>query len=182
VTTANRIQQFVDEQVSRSPYHLTIQTISTSHRFQITKPFNLDLLGLSMIANNFMGCRASTPMNSPHTVASAATEDLLIPMKISQSLDTSLFITTGMLGVGGFGRVFAGTCLRNNHWYAIKEIKKVSRFCCFHLRNVHLLKTTVQSEVMKHRSGVAMIFGELNAMSKLNHPFIINLNFAFQDR
>lgn len=85
-----------------------------------------------------MGCKASSPMNPP----TSCSIDEIIPSKEPQSLDTSLFITTGMLGVGGFGRVFAGTCLRNNQWYAIKEIKKVSV-----LRSViHLINWTLSSE------------------------------------
>lgn len=78
-----------------------------------------------MIASNFMGCKASSPMNNPSCIVTTTNDDVVTTLKEPQSLDTSLFITTGMLGVGGFGRVFAGTCLRNNQWYAIKEIKKV---------------------------------------------------------
>ena len=38
-----------------------------------------------------------------------------------------------------------------------------------------------QTELMKHKSGPSMIIGEMNAMSLVNHPFIINLHFAFHD-
>ncbi|RYH28587.1 hypothetical protein EON65_11635 [archaeon] len=41
-------------------------------------------------------------------------------------LNKSHFVTAGVLGEGGFGKVMTGTCIKNNEWYAIKEIDKVS--------------------------------------------------------
>lgn len=36
---------------------------------------------------------------------------------------------------------------------------------------------------MKHKSGLAMIFGELEAMSRVEqHPFIVSLHLAYHDR
>jgi hypothetical protein len=35
---------------------------------------------------------------------------------------------------------------------------------------------------VKHKCGVAMIMGELAAMRKVEHPFVINLQLAFQDK
>ena len=40
-------------------------------------------------------------------------------------LNKSLFISAGLLGEGGFGKVFAGMFVKNSQWYAVKEIKKV---------------------------------------------------------
>lgn len=34
---------------------------------------------------------------------------------------------------------------------------------------------------MKHKTGVTMLFGEINAMKRLDHPAVINLHFAFND-
>jgi hypothetical protein len=36
---------------------------------------------------------------------------------------------------------------------------------------------------MKHKSGLAMIFGELEAMSRVEqHPLIVSLHLAYHDR
>eukprot|EP00597_Dinobryon_sp_UTEXLB2267_P008507 CAMPEP_0170091414 /NCGR_PEP_ID=MMETSP0019_2-20121128/25023_1 /TAXON_ID=98059 /ORGANISM="Dinobryon sp., Strain UTEXLB2267" /LENGTH=259 /DNA_ID=CAMNT_0010311303 /DNA_START=129 /DNA_END=906 /DNA_ORIENTATION=- len=51
---------------------------------------------------------------------------------------------------------------RTQQWHAVKEIVKV--------------------ELVKHRTGLAMIMGELRALKKVDHPLIISLHFAFQDR
>jgi hypothetical protein len=40
-------------------------------------------------------------------------------------VDKTQFITAGVLGEGGFGKVLTGMMLKNGSWYAIKEIKKV---------------------------------------------------------
>jgi serine/threonine protein kinase len=96
-----------------------------------------------------MGCSESMMSISTH------------PENASQ-VDKCHFISTGVLGEGGFGRVVAAMCIRNGNWYAVKEINKF--------------------ELVKHKCGVSMIFGELAAMKKVDHPFVINLQLAFQDR
>lgn len=36
---------------------------------------------------------------------------------------------------------------------------------------------------MKHKSGHAMIFGELDAMSRVEqHPFVVSMHLAYHDR
>ncbi len=45
--------------------------------------------------------------------------------KIQPSLSKSMFVSTGILGEGGFGKVLAAMFVKNGQWYAIKEIKKV---------------------------------------------------------
>mmetsp|Transcript_30899 Transcript_30899/g.44386 ORF Transcript_30899/g.44386 Transcript_30899/m.44386 type:complete len:298 (-) Transcript_30899:1041-1934(-) len=63
---------------------------------------------------------------------------------------------------GGFGKVMTAKYDRTQQWHAVKEIVKV--------------------ELVKHRTGLAMIMGELRALKKVDHPLIISLHFAFQDR
>ncbi len=73
-----------------------------------------------------MGCNISSMLSSIASDSQQSSTAHAYHNKNVHTIDTSLFITTGLLGVGGFGRVFAGTCIRNSKWYAIKEIKKVS--------------------------------------------------------
>lgn len=44
------------------------------------------------------------------------------------TVDKSQFIVAGLLGEGGFGKVLTGMFVKTGHWFAIKEIKKVSIF------------------------------------------------------
>lgn len=49
--------------------------------------------------------------------------------------DKNHFVSTGVLGEGGFGRVVAAMFVRTGNWYAVKEINKVSEsflisWCC----------------------------------------------------
>eukprot|EP01031_Cornospumella_fuschlensis_P028083 gene28083-33914_t len=87
--------------------------------------------------------------------------EVKVPEPPVDILNKGHFVTAGVLGEGGFGKVMTGTCIKNNEWYAIKEIDKVN--------------------LMKHKTGVTMLFGEINAMKRLDHPAIINLHFAFND-
>lgn len=40
-----------------------------------------------------------------------------------------MFVVNGVIGEGGFGRVLTALFVKNNNWYAIKEIKKVKWYC-----------------------------------------------------
>jgi serine/threonine protein kinase len=73
-----------------------------------------------------------------------------------------LFVSTEILGEGGFGKVLSTMFVKNGKWYATKEIRKI--------------------EAVKGPTGIAMLFGELTALKRLDHPFIINLHIAFQTR
>ena len=57
--------------------------------------------------------------------------------------------------------VLSGMYMRNKEWYAVKEINKYN--------------------LLQHKTGLDMIFGELCALQKLRHPFIVRLNAAFHD-
>jgi serine/threonine protein kinase len=71
------------------------------------------------------------------------------------------FIFNALIGEGGFGLVLSGMYMRNKEWYAVKEINKYN--------------------LLQHKTGLDMIFGELCALQKLRHPFIVRLNAAFHD-
>lgn len=42
------------------------------------------------------------------------------------TVDKNHFVSTGVLGEGGFGRVVAAMYVKTGNWYAVKEINKVS--------------------------------------------------------
>jgi hypothetical protein len=46
-------------------------------------------------------------------------------------VDKNHFISTGLLGEGGFGRVVAAMFVKNSNWYAVKEINKVNNYLIF---------------------------------------------------
>ena len=44
-----------------------------------------------------------------------------------KEINQKMFIVNGLIGEGGFGRVMTGLFIKNNQWYAVKEVKKVSK-------------------------------------------------------
>lgn len=40
-------------------------------------------------------------------------------------LSRKMFVINGLIGEGGFGKVWAATLPQNGKWYAVKEINKV---------------------------------------------------------
>lgn len=60
---------------------------------------------------SYMGCHHSLPQDTS--------------TKMQPHLSKSMFVSTGILGEGGFGKVLAGMFVKNGQWYAIKQIKKV---------------------------------------------------------
>ena len=74
----------------------------------------------------------------------------------------SSFILSIIVGEGGFGRVVSAMYTPTREWLAIKEINKYN--------------------LMKHKTGLQMIYSELKILSKIDHNFIIRLHFAFTDR
>jgi len=78
-------------------------------------------------------------------------------------LDSDMFVIQGLIGEGGFGKVLSATFMQTGKWYAVKEINKVS--------------------LLKHKSGLSMIMGELEALKRVDkHPFIVSLHLAYHDR
>lgn len=69
----------------------------------------------------FVGCVAPEPTDVSYIEPAAL-------------INKSHFITAGVLGEGGFGKVMTGTCTKNSEWYAIKEIDKVCHDCLLFTR------------------------------------------------
>ena len=65
-----------------------------------------------------------------------------------------------IIGRGGFGKVWKVRLKKNNELFALKEMSKV--------------------KIIDRRSEIS-IMSERNLLSKLHHPFIVNMYFAFQD-
>jgi serine/threonine protein kinase len=63
------------------------------------------------------------------------------------------------LGSGAFGKVFLARHIATNKMYALKALKK---------------KTLILKKQLKYA------ISEANVLKKANHPFIINLHYAFQ--
>jgi len=61
---------------------------------------------------------------------------------------------------GAFGRVFGVTCMKTLRSYALKEVRK--------------------DKVLLQDFGLERLFGELNSLMSLDHPFVTKLSFAFQ--
>lgn len=79
------------------------------------------------------------------------------------TVDRSHFYFAKVIGTGGFGTVMSAMHTEYHSWFAVKQINKV--------------------ELMKHKSGLDMIMGELNAWKAVSHHhYVADLHFAFQDR
>ncbi len=66
-----------------------------------------------------------------------------------------------VIGKGGFGKVWSVQFKRNRKIYAMKEMMK--------------------SKIIAKKS-IHSVLNERQLLSKLKHPFIVNMNYAFQDR
>ena len=66
-----------------------------------------------------------------------------------------------VIGKGGFGKVWKVEMKKTNRLYAMKEMLKC--------------------RVISKRS-VTSVMNERKLLSSLKHPFIVNMNYAFQDR
>lgn len=80
---------------------------------------------------------------------------------ISQSVNKNSFSYLYPIGRGGFGKVWKVEMKRAKELYAMKEMQKL--------------------RVISKRS-VHSVMNERKILEVLNHPFIVNMHFAFQDR
>ena len=65
------------------------------------------------------------------------------------------------IGKGGFGKVWKVYMKKTSEVYAMKEMFK--------------------AKVIKKKS-INSVMNERNLLAKIRHPFLINMNYAFQDR
>ena len=75
-------------------------------------------------------------------------------------LSSNSFEFKFVIGRGGFGKVWQVKMKQNNKYFALKEMSKVKI-------------------IDKHSE--ENIKGERILLSKLHHPFIVNMHYAFQD-
>ena len=83
-------------------------------------------------------------------------------MSEPSSISKNSFAFDAVIGEGGFGKVLSGVFLKDKKWYAVKEINKY--------------------DIMQHKTALNMIYGELDALKKINYVFITGLQSAFHDR
>ena len=84
-----------------------------------------------------------------------------IPHLQNQVITKDNFMFHSQIGEGGFGKVVAAMLVHNKRWVAIKCINKF--------------------ELLKHKTGADMLFGEIQALQRLKHAYIVDFKFSFQD-
>ena len=77
-----------------------------------------------------------------------------------EKIDRNSFNIISLIGTGGFSKVWEVKWKKNGMLFAMKEMSKAR---------------IIDSQAIKP------IIIERNVLSKLNHPFIVNLHFSFQD-
>ena len=81
------------------------------------------------------------------------------------TLSEDEFVKAGKLGQGGFGEVslqrYRYRCTRDvpHVWFAVKEMRK--------------------KKILGTKKGLQMLWGELHALKRLDHAFVVRLHFAF---
>ena len=79
----------------------------------------------------------------------------------SESINKNSFEYISIIGRGGFGKVWKVESKKLNKLYAMKEMSKI--------------------KIIDKKSEKS-IKSERNLLSKMNHPFIINMHYSFQDK
>jgi serine/threonine protein kinase len=77
-----------------------------------------------------------------------------------EKIDRNSFHIISLIGAGGFSKVWEVKWKKNGKLFAMKEMSKAR---------------------IIDRKSVKSILAEREILSKMNHPFIINLHFSFQD-
>ena len=76
-------------------------------------------------------------------------------------LSANLFEFKYVIGKGGFGKVWKVLLKKTNQYYALKEMSK--------------------AKIIDKKSEKSIRY-ERDLLAKIKHPFIVNMNFAFQDK
>ena len=76
-------------------------------------------------------------------------------------LSPNLFEFKYVIGKGGFGKVWKVLLKKTNQYYALKEMSK--------------------AKIIDKKSEKSIRY-ERDLLAKIKHPFIVNMNFAFQDK
>ena len=76
-------------------------------------------------------------------------------------LSANLFECKYVIGKGGFGTVWIVLLKKTNQYYALKEMSK--------------------AKIIDKKSEKSIKY-ERDLLAKIKHPFIVNMNFAFQDK
>lgn len=89
----------------------------------------LTLLTNNSVADALMGCPCSIQRPTYSDIEEGEIEGEIEEKKQVQvplvPLSRKMFIVQGLIGVGGFGKVWATSLQQTGKWYAVKEINKV---------------------------------------------------------
>jgi len=112
-----------------------------------------------------MKCKRGNKSHSKEVVQFTIQKQQLRQRRRIPVLNKDSFIMQGTLGRGGFGSVMTGRLNYRKHsglsfsWFAIKEMKK--------------------RKILATKRGCEMLQGELTALKRLDHDFIVQIHFAF---
>ena len=71
------------------------------------------------------------------------------------------FVVIYPIGKGGFGKVWKVQCKKTGQIYAMKEMQKAK---------------------IINKKSINSVINERTLLAELNHPFLVNMKYSFQDR
>lgn len=119
---------------------------------------------LNRIRRTLSGRRSSSEETRQDEQSRVDEDALVISRKERRSADTSAedFQQIEVLGVGGFGEVWLARHHTTGKLFAMKKLQK--------------------KQLVRRRNTAARVIAERNIHSKLEHPFIVRLEYAFQSK
>lgn len=86
---------------------------------------------------------------------------VLVESNQQNKITLNMFNFLFPIGKGGYGKVWKVEFKKNNQIYAIKQMSKVK---------------------VINKKSVSSVMNERNFLARLSHPFIVNMELAFQNR
>ena len=87
-------------------------------------------------------------------------DNILFTENNIEKIDRNSFYIISLIGSGGYSKVWEVKWKKNGKLFAMKEMSKAR---------------------IIDRKSVKLVIAEREILSQMNHPFIINLHFSFQD-
>ena len=109
-----------------------------------------------------MGTKSSKKTNASSTSIQQQKKEEQIPKtKEIEKVNKNSFEYLSIIGKGGFGKVWKVFHKQKKIKYALKEMNKI--------------------KILDKKSEKSVIYERI-LLSRMNHPFIINMHYAFQDK